>query len=156
VDAAPAGVQRRLPDAEAAPVEFRMHREVDGSVELGPVTLGTLTFRLRITQKNPTLIERTLEVTAAAEQRFALKFPLELAIDGEFAAFSGPVTKEAAYDTGVRKRKNQTFPVAMLRTADRVYGVVADSPGYWDSGMGFTSRRRFPVRPIPMANRSAS
>ena len=156
VDAAPAGVQRRLPDAEAAPVEFRRHREVDGSVELGPVTLGTLTFRLRITQKNPTLIERTLEVTAAADQRFALKFPLELAIDGEFAAFSGPVTNEAAYDTGVRKRKNQTFPVAMLRTADRLYGVVADSPGYWDSGMGFTSRRRFPVRPIPMANRSAS
>ncbi len=26
---------------------------------------------------------------------------------------------------------------AMLRTADRVYGVVADSPGYWDERDGF-------------------
>ncbi|MFM8584169.1 MAG: hypothetical protein ACKOFW_22145 [Planctomycetaceae bacterium] len=133
VDAAPAGVQLRLPDAKAAPVDFRMRREVDGGVELGPVTLGELTFRLRITQRNPALIERTLEVTAAAEQRFALTFPLELAIDGEFAAFSGPVAERTVYDTGVRERRNQTFPVAMLRTADRVYGVVADSPGYWDN-----------------------
>lgn len=132
-EAAPAGVELLLPGARGTPVQFRAKTDRDGAVELGPVTIGALTLRLRINQKNPSLVERTLEVTAKAAQQFSVTFPLELALDGEYASFSNPENARVLYDTGVRERRNQTFPVAMLRTADRVFGIIADSPGLWEN-----------------------
>lgn len=132
-DTAPAGVVLNLPGIKAAPVQFRVKMERDGVLELGPTKLVGLTFRWLITQKNPSLIERTLEVTADSAQRFAVTFPLETALEGEFASFTGPEKTRVVYDTGVRERKNQTFPVAMLRTSDRVFGIIADSPGLWEN-----------------------
>jgi hypothetical protein len=132
-DTAPAGVELLLPGATAVPVQFRARTERDGVVDLGPTKIGALTLRLRITQKNPSLLERTLEVTADAAQRFSVNFPLEMAPEGECASFSGPEATRVVYDTGVRERRNQTFPVAMLRTSDRVFGLIADSPGLWEN-----------------------
>lgn len=132
-DAAPAGVELLLPGRQTVPVQFRTKTEHGGVIDLGPVKIGALTLRWRITQKNPSLIERTLEVTADAAQRFSVTFPFDTAQEGEFAAFSGPEKSRVLYDTGVRERKNQTFPVAMLRTSDRVFGIIADSPGHWDN-----------------------
>ena len=132
-DAAPAGVELLLPAAKAVPVQFRAKMEREGVLDLGPVKIGTLTFRWQIIQKNPSLVERTLEVTADAAQKFSITFPLDTAPEGEFAAFSGPEQGRVLYDTGVRERKNQTFPVAMLRTSDRVFGIIADSPGLWEN-----------------------
>ncbi len=132
-DAAPAGVEVLLPGAKAVPVQFRTQIERDGVLELGPVGIGALTFRWKITQKNPSLVERTLEVTANVAQKFSLTFPLEVAPEGEFASFSGPERARVMYDTGVRERKNQTFPVAMVRTSKMVYGIIADSPGLWEN-----------------------
>ena len=132
-DAAPAGVELLLPGEPATPVKFHTKTERDGTVTLGPVTIGELTLRLLIVQKNPSLVERTLEVTSNAAQRFAVTFPLEIAPDGEYASFSNAEKAKILYDTGVRERRNQTFPVAMLRTSDRVFGVIADSPGLWEN-----------------------
>jgi hypothetical protein len=132
-EAAPAGLELLLPGAKSMPVQFRTKTQREGVIELGPVTVGALTLRWHIAQKTPSLVERTLEVSAETAQRFSLTFPLDVALDGEFAAFTGPVTEKVVFDTGVRERRNQTFPVAMLRTADRVFGVVADSPGYWEN-----------------------
>ena len=84
-------------------------------------------------QKTPSLVERTLEVTADAAQRFSAAFPLEVALDGEFASFSGPVKARTLYDTVRARPKTETFPVAMVRAADRVFGLVADSPGLWEN-----------------------
>lgn len=135
-DAAPAGVELLLPGAKVAPVQFRTKTEREGVIELGPVKVGALTLRWRITQKNPSLVERTLEVSADATQRFSVTFPLDTALDGQYASFSGPEKARILYDTlgggpyheGI---KGQTFPLAMLRTADCVFGIIADSPGLW-------------------------
>jgi hypothetical protein len=132
-DAAPAGVELLLPGATAVPVQFRTKAMIDGVLELGPAKVGALTFRWRITQKNPSLVERTLEVTADAAQKFSVQFSLDVAQEGEFASFSGPEKTRILYDTGVRERRNQTFPVALLRTSDRVLGIIADSPGLWEN-----------------------
>lgn len=132
-DTAPAGVELLLPGTKAVPIQFRTKVERDGVLELGPVKHGGLTFRWRIAQKNPSLIERTLEVTADSAQRFAVTLPLESALEGEFCSFTGTEKSRVVYDTGVRERKNQTFPVAMLRTSDRVFGIIADSPGLWEN-----------------------
>src|SRR5262249_39787436 len=132
-DAAPAGVELLLPGAKAVPVDFRAKTEREGILELGPVKIGTLTLTWHITQKNPSLVERTLTVKADATQRFSLIFPMEMEPGGEFASFSGPEKARAVYHTGVRERKNQTFPVAWMRTTDRVFGIIADSPGLWEN-----------------------
>ncbi len=130
---APAGVELMRPGAEAVPVAFRGKSERDGVLVLGPTKVGALTLTWRITRKNPSLVERTLSVKADAPQQFSLVFPLEPEPGGEFASFSGPEKAAVLYDTGVRERRNQTFPVAWVRTADRVFGICADSPGLWEN-----------------------
>jgi len=132
-EAAPAGVELLLPGAKPVAVTFRTEAERQGVVELGPTKIGTLTLRWSIAQKTPSLVERTLEVTAEQAQQFAVTFPLELAVDGEFASFSGPAKARTLYDTVRGSAKTETFPVAMLRTAESVFGIVADSPGLWEN-----------------------
>ena len=132
-DQAPAGVELLLPGAESIPVQFPSKTDRDGVVVLGPATVGDLTLRLIIRQKNPSLVERTLEVTARTSQKFSATFTLEPTQDGEYASFSNSESRRIIYETGVRERKNQSFPVAMLRTSDRVFGIIADSPGLWEN-----------------------
>ena len=131
-DTAPAGVELKFPGADWVPVTFHGPALHNGVIEVGPEKFGTLTLRWRLVQETPSLVERTLEVTAAQDQKFAVTFPFHPTMAGAWAAFSGPVTEKAIFHTGVRERANQTFPVAMLRTADSVYGVIADSPAYWE------------------------
>jgi len=132
-DAAPAGVELLLPGATAVPVVFRRKSEREGVLELGPVKAGALTLTWRITRKNPSLVERTLDVKADAAQRFRVVFPLDVEQRGEFASYSGPEKARVVYDTGIRERKNQTFPVTLTRSGGRVVGLIADSPGLWEN-----------------------
>jgi len=115
--AAPAGVEILLPGAKATPVEFRSKTARNGVIELGPAQQGALTLRLRLEQKTPSLVERTLEVTAKVAQRFSLTFPFDAALDGEFASFSGPEKTRTLCDTVRVSARTETFPVAMLRTS---------------------------------------
>ncbi len=130
---APAGVEILLPGVKAVPVEFHNKSVRDGVIELGPAKIGALTLRLRLVQKTSSLVERTLEVRAEAAQRFAVNFPIDLAVEGEFASFSGPEKARVIFDTVRGTAKTETFPVAMLRTADKVFGLAADSPGLWEN-----------------------
>lgn len=98
-EAAPAGVALRLPGANSVPVEFRASAPRAGGIELGPAKVGALTLRLRLEQRTPALVEQVLEVRAETPQRFAVTFSLDLALDGEFATFSGPEKARALYDT---------------------------------------------------------
>jgi len=132
-EAAPLGVELLLPGAGAVPVTFPASAEVNGGLEFGPTKIGALTLRWRVVQKTPSLVERTLEVSADQAARFAVAFPLDLAVDGEFASFSGPAKTRTLYDTVRGSARTETFPVAMLRTSDRVFGIAADSPGLWEN-----------------------
>ena len=96
---------------------FQKKTEREGVIELGPAKVGSLTLRWRIMQKTPSLVERTLEVTAEAAQRFAVTFPLDVVWDGEFASFTGPEKARTLYDTVRGSAKTETFPVAMVRTS---------------------------------------
>lgn len=132
-DAAPAGVELLLPGAKPAPVQFRTKTGRNRVIELGPAKMGALTLRLRLVQKTPSLVERTLEVSANAAQRFSVTFPFDAALDGEFASFSSPEKARTLYDTVRGSAKTETFPVAMIRTSSTVFGLVADSPGLWEN-----------------------
>ena len=130
---APAGVELRLPGAASVPVLFRTQTKANRVVELGPTKFGALTLRFRVEQKSPSLVQRTLDVHAETPQQFAVTFPLDAAVEGEFASFSGPEKNRTLYDTVRGSPKTETFPVVMLRTADRVFGLIADSPGLWEN-----------------------
>ena len=132
-EAAPAGVELLLPGAAPMPVLFRTKTNRRGNLVLGPAQVGALTLRWRITQRNPSLVERTLEVTASTAQRFSVTFPLQAAQNGAFASFSGPVTARTLFDTERSRPKIETFPVGMIRTSDHVFGIIADSPGLWEN-----------------------
>ncbi|MFM8469725.1 MAG: hypothetical protein ACKODH_07130 [Limisphaerales bacterium] len=132
-DAAPAGVELKLPGAEWVPVKFKTKTEKAGLIELGPQEINGLTLRWRILQKTPSLVERTLEVTANSPQRFTVAFPLDLALDGEFASFSGPIKARTLFGTERSRPKRETFPVAMVRSTGRVFGLIAESPGLWEN-----------------------
>lgn len=126
-------VELLLPGAGALPIEFANVTEHDGTLELGPAEMGGLTFRWQIQRLNSSLVARTLRVSAAEETRFSLRFALDVEPLGEFACFSSPVTEPTLFDTGIRERRNQTFPVAMVREKKRVFGILADSPGLWEN-----------------------
>jgi Tol biopolymer transport system component len=130
---APAGVEIRLPGAKEVPVVFPSHAFRDGGIDLGPAKVGGLTLRLRLVQKTPFLVERVLEVRAEAAQQFAITFPLDLALEGEYATFSGPEQARTLFDTVRGSPRLETFPVAMVRTAEAVFGLAADSPGLWEN-----------------------
>jgi hypothetical protein len=132
-EAAPAGVEILLPGTKSVPVRFHDKKVRRGVIELGPAQLDALTLRLKITQTTPSLIERTLEVHADQAQRFAVTFPLELAIEGEFASFSGPEKSRVLCDTVRGSPRTETFPVGMVRTSGSVFGIAADSPGLWEN-----------------------
>lgn len=132
-EAAPAGVELRLGDAQPRPVEFRTSRQKDGEIELGPAKAGPLTLRMRLVQKTPCLVERVLEVKAEAPQRFTVTFPLNVTLEGEFASFSGPQTARTLFDTVRNKPKVETFPLVMVRTPQQVLGLIADTPGLWEN-----------------------
>jgi hypothetical protein len=132
-ESAPAGVEILLPGANPAPVHFRNRTVRQGVIELGPATAGALALRLTLVQKTPSLVERTLEVRANKAQRFAITFPLDLAIEGEFASFSGPEKARVLCNTVRGSARTETFPVGMVRISGKVFGVAADSPGSWDN-----------------------
>ena len=132
-EAAPAGVEIRLPGAEWTAVRFRRETGRDGLVELGPERSGPLTLHWRLARKSPSLVERTLEIKADAAQKVAIAFPLDLAVPGEFASFSGPATNRVLCDTVRGAARTETFPVAMVRTTGSVFGIIADSPGLWEN-----------------------
>jgi hypothetical protein len=132
-DAAPAGVEILLSGMKPTAVQFRTKTERDGTLELGPAKIGALTLRWRLVQRAAALVERTLDVTADAPQQFSATFPLDLAVEGEWASFTGPVKERTLFDTVRGSARLETFPVAMLRTPRAVFGIAADSPGLWEN-----------------------
>ncbi|MGC8988877.1 MAG: hypothetical protein ACP5MD_02025, partial [Verrucomicrobiia bacterium] len=132
-DAAPAGVQLKLPGSDWIPVRFNKRTEQPGVLKFGPETIGPLALEWTIVQKTPSLVERTLEVRANTAHRVAIAFPLDLAFAGEFASFSGPITKRVLCDTVRGAEHTETFPVGMVRGAGKVFGIAADSPGLWEN-----------------------
>jgi len=131
---APTGLELRMPGATSSvPVEFPSCEFRNGGVEFGPVKAGGLSLRLKLVQKTPTLVERVVEVTTDAPQKFALTFPLEMAIEGEYESFTGAESTRTLLDTVRGSDKVETFPVGMVRGSGMVIGIAADSPGMWEN-----------------------
>jgi hypothetical protein len=132
-DAAPMGVEIFFPGYEWVGIVFHEGSQSDGVIEFAPKKMGPVTMWWRIEQKTPSLVERTLEVTADADTRFTLQFPLDIPEVDSFASFSGPAAAGGEFDTVRGAEHTETFPVAMAFKDSAVFGVAADSPGLWEN-----------------------
>ncbi len=129
-----AGVQVRVPDQEWSPLEFQQMTSNHLGFTLGPTRRHGLVVRWQLTHPTPALVQRTLEVTAEVPTRFALRFAFAPTLDrAVFATFSGPVTNPVTADTVRGAARTETFPVALVRSPDTVFGLAADSPGLWEN-----------------------
>jgi hypothetical protein len=132
-DEVPTGIEIKFPGRQWEPVHFQTGAETDGSLVLGPSRAGALTLKWRLQPKGPSVIERTLEVSASTATPFTLSFPLLPEHTDFVESFSGQVTNRVLADTVRGAARVETFPVAMTRSGDRVLGIVADSPGLWEN-----------------------
>jgi len=130
---APVGVRLKFPGRDWEPVRFGAVSGDERHLDLGPERMGDLSVRWRLERRTPSLVERTLEVTAHSTQKVGIGFPIAFEFAGEYASFSGVLTNPVVCDTVRGAAKTETFPVGMVRSGGRVYGVVADSPGLWEN-----------------------
>jgi hypothetical protein len=138
-DDSPAGVQARLPGEEFKPVRFTRKVLREKSVLLGPTQVAGLSFTLRLKQLNPSLIERTLEVSGITNQKFAARFdffPAES--QGAYATFSEEPASHTLFNTmgggpEYPDVRGQTFPLAAWRGGGQVFGIIGDSPANWEN-----------------------
>ena len=131
----------------------------DGRLLLSGASTNGLAVSETFRQLTPELVERTVTVTANADQRFYLDFGWSVAVAGEFYSFLGkePVTKSytptcAGPEFG--GGSYQTFPFLGCRSGDTLYGIVGDSPGLWENRCFF--RFDLEQRQLSLANGDGS
>lgn len=138
-ESSPAGIRVRRNGGKLEPVLFTTQQHSGHSTVLGPVQMGELTLKLRLTRLNPSLIERVLEVTSRVPQKFAVSFDfLPAAREGIFETFSEAVARPIVYDTlgggpEYPSVPGQTFPLAAYRAGGAVVGLIGDSPANWEN-----------------------
>lgn len=110
-------------------------------------TNGVLTLdggnapNLRISESyriiTPGLIERIVVVKAVSDQRYYLDFGWKTMKRGGFYSFLGEEKASAKYSPGCSgpefgdNKSMQTFPFLGIRSGNRLYGIIGDSPGMW-------------------------
>lgn len=87
----------------------------------------------------PGLIERTVTVNALSDQRYYLDLGWKAAQKGDFYSFMKEEKESARYAPGcsgpefVKKSDEQTFPFLGIRTGNKLYGLIGDTPGKWEN-----------------------
>ena len=89
-------------------------------------------------QVGPNLIERVVTVTAAADMRYYLDFGWRVGDGGTFHSFSGEEGETRAYSPSCAGPEfgggsKQTFPFLGWKRDGTLYGVIGDTPGFWEN-----------------------
>ena len=140
-------------------VSYQEFKWQDGQLSLTGANTNGLSVSETYRSIAPDLIERTVSVTAATDQRYYLDLGWSVRVEGDFYSFIG---KEAATKNYTPTCAGpefgggsyQTFPFLGCRTRNTLYGIVGDSPGLWENRCFF----RFDVekRVLSLANGDGS
>ncbi|MFO1500422.1 MAG: hypothetical protein U1G07_18915 [Verrucomicrobiota bacterium] len=140
-------------------VRYRESKWQDGQLFLTGANTNGLSVSETYRLMAPDLIERTVSVTAAADQRYYLDLGWSVAVEGDFYSFIGKETATKNYTPTCAGPEfgggsYQTFPFLGCRTGNTLYGLVGDSPGLWENRCFF----RFDVekRVLSLANGDGS
>ncbi len=130
-----------------------------GRLVLEGAGINGLAFSESFQSVAPDLIERTVTVTATADQRYYLDLGWSAAVAGDFYSFLGKeaVTKNytptcAGPEFG--GGSYQTFPFLGCRSSNTLYGIVGDTPGLWENRCFF--RFDLEKRVLSLANGDGS
>jgi hypothetical protein len=87
---------------------------------------------------NPDLIERVVTATARSDQRCFLDFGWKAAVQSEFYSFLGPEKTARRYSPSCSgpefsEHSSQTFPMLGFRKGNMFWGMLGDSPGFWQN-----------------------
>ena len=87
----------------------------------------------------PGLIERVVKIKAESDQRYYIDFGWKAVKDGEFYSFLKEEKASNKYSPGCSGPEfgntvaGQTFPFLGVRIADKLYGIIGDTPGLWEN-----------------------
>lgn len=119
-------------------VPFRNFTEDNGTLTSSEEAIKGLTLTQTFRVLSPSLIERTVTVTATADTRYYLDLGWKCAVDGGFYSFMGPETTNATYtpscagsEFGVDAK--QTFPFMGVLAGERLYGIIGETAGLWEN-----------------------
>lgn len=140
-------------------VSYRESNWQDGRLSLTGANTNGLAFSESYRSVAPGLIERTVTVTATADQRYYLDLGWSVAAEGGFYSFIGKEETTKSYTPTCAGPEfgggsYQTFPFLGCRTGETLYGIIGDSPGLWENRCFF----RFDVekRVLSLANGDGS
>ena len=120
-------------------VKFEAKTEIGGVLTLnkGKATGLEISDSYRtITQG---LIERTVTVKAESDQRYFIDFGWNVIKTGSFYSFMGEEKSTVNYTPGCPGSEFgnpegwQTFPFLGVRSGDKLYGILGDTPGMWEN-----------------------
>ena len=140
-------------------VSFREAKREGETLSLKGAETNGLSFSESYRSITPDLIERTVTVTATADQRYYLELGWVVAVEGGFYSFIGKEDATKSYTPTCAGPEfgggsYQTFPFLGCRASNTLYGIVGDSPGLWENRCFF----RFDLenRTLSLANGDGS
>lgn len=120
-------------------VKYKISNDSNGVKKL----LGGSAVGLKIYEEyrsiTPQLIERTVIVSAQSDQRYYLEFGWKSPSDTAFYSFLGEEKASKKYSPSCSGPEfgdydgGQTFPFLGVRSGNKLYGLIGDSPGMWEN-----------------------
>ena len=132
-----------------AAVSYPEFKWQDGQLSLTAANTNGLSVSETYRSIAPDLIERTVRVTATADQRYYLDLGWSVRVEGGFYSFLGKEETTKNYTPTCAGPEfgggsYQTFPFLGCRASNTLYGIVGDSPGLWENRcfFGFDVEKR--------------
>jgi hypothetical protein len=121
-------------------VRYAEVRRTNGVVTLSGGSAGGLSVTETLRPIQADLIERTVQVTARADERFVLELGWEAPGSGDFYSFMGKEATNRQFSLSCGgpefpggSSALQTFPLLGYLQRNRFYGLLGDTPGLWEN-----------------------
>ncbi len=120
-------------------VKFKNKSESNGVITLSGGTANGLQISESYKAITSGLIERTVTVKANSDQRYYIDFGWKTAQPGEYYSFLGEEKATLKYTPSCLGAEFgnpdgwQTFPFLGIRSKDKLYGIIGDTPGLWEN-----------------------
>jgi len=120
------------------PVKYSAEEEKDGTLRFSGGQAPGLDLSETWRRVTPNLWERIITVRAVSDGRYYLDMAWKTPVEGDYYSFLGKESSSKGYSpscTGAGFGDNswQTFPMLGYRSNGTFYGMIGDSPGYWEN-----------------------
>lgn len=126
------------PSLTAGSIEYKDAQETVDTLSMSGGERGELEFTEKFRALTPSLIERTLTLSAKSDTRYYLDFGWRMGLEGKMVSFLGEEPATKTYSPSCSGPEfggdsTQTFPFLGYRTGETLYGVIGDSPAMWEN-----------------------